>query len=236
MNKKLPLLFCLLSGVLIATSPIHAEKPSTSLLAGPPLETEPLLHNSSTPTLSLEDLPAGFQPLPPEFTAQIAQQLLALGQQLGQENVNPDNLFAFVHPQSFQVVLGFIGEVANAETQANFDNNLLLLQQPQMQQQILSQMQQKLGNMGGIKVVDFASVPELNDIANVSGGFTVRLNMQGQPLRMDLATFRRDDVAVMTAVMYLEPMGAMLPVRDVASTLDRKITGDLPKLPSLSSN
>lgn len=236
MSKKLPLFLSLLSGFLISTSSLHAEIPSPTPLEETPVQTEPLPDAESVPTLSLEDLPAGFHLLPPKFTAQIAQQLVALGQQLGQGSIDPDNLFAFIHPQSFQIILGFTGEVENAEMQAKFDNNMLSLQQPEMQQQMLSQMQQQLSAAGGVDVIDFASVPELNNIADASGGFTIGLNVQGQPFRMDLASFRRNNVTAMTAVMYLEPMGAMLPVRDVASTLDGKIAGDLPKLPSLSLN
>lgn len=226
--------FCLLTGVIFAWVPAQAAMTTaltesrTQLLAHPGIaESIPQIVTeqsvSTTATLTLEDLPPGFTELPPELATQVASRLDILTKQLGQGNLKPENFFTFVNPQNFQIVLGFTGKLPNKPEQASFDSSLQQLQQAEAQQQMLSQLQEKLKAFGEIKVTDSGTLPGLNDVANASTGLTLGLEMQGQPLRMDLAAFRRNTVGAFTAVMYAKGGQPAVAVGDVARKLDGRI-------------
>jgi hypothetical protein len=234
MAKRISVSFCLLTGVIFTWVPAQAAMTTaltesrTQLLAHPgiaetivQIATEQSV--STTATLTLEDLPPGFTELPPELATQVASRLDILRQQLGQGNLKPENFFTFVNPQNFQIVLGFTGKLPNKPEQASFDSSLQQLQQAEAQQQMLSQLQEKLKAFGEIKVTDSGTLPGLNDVANASTGLTLGLEMQGQPLRMDLAAFRRNTVGAFTAVMYAKGGQPAVAVGDVARKLDGRI-------------
>ena len=148
----------------------------------------------SAPTLTLDDLPPGFTALPPEIASAIASRLDSLRQQVAQVDLKPENFFAFVNPQNFQLVLGFTGKLPNEQEQANFDASLQKLQQPDTQQQAIALLQEKLKKIRGMKVTEYRLLPEANNLANASTGLALDMEMQGQPLRLDFAAFRRNDM------------------------------------------
>lgn len=225
---------CLLTSVILAGVPAQAAiaqaatAPHTQLIAQsgiavivPQIAAEP---SASEPaTLTLQDLPPGFTTLPPELAAEVASRLESLKQQLGQANLKPEKFFAFVNPQNFQVVLGFTGKFPSESEQASFDTSLQQLQQPEAQQLLLSQLQGKLQGFGGLQVTEYEAIPELNNLANASTGVGFGLEMQGQPLRLDVAAFRRNGVGAFTAVMYAKGEQPTIEVGDVARKLDEQI-------------
>lgn len=235
MAKIIPLSLCLLTAVMFAGVPAQATIASALTASPTPLiaqqgitQSIPKIaaeqSTSAQATLTLADLPPGFTELPPELATAVASRLDSLRQQLGQENLKPDNFFAFVNQQNFQVILGFTGKLPNQPEQTSFDTNLKRLQQPEAQQQMMSQIQEKLKGMGGIKVTEYKALPALNEMANASTGMTMGLEIQGQPLRLDFAAFRRNSVGAFTAVMYGNGEKPVLPLGDVAQKLDGKIT------------
>ncbi|HBB35165.1 MAG TPA: hypothetical protein DDZ80_30775 [Cyanobacteria bacterium UBA8803] len=229
MAKIIPLSLCLLASILWCAAPATAAmsttQTATNLNASPPIVAQ-------TPTpatnfkLTLEDLPSGFQELPPELTASLASQFQLFRQQFSQVNLNPDNLFAFVNPESFQVVMGFTSVLPNESDRTMFDVGLQQLQQPETQQLLVSELQQKLQGMrslGSVKVLDYKPLPQLNNLADTSTGFTLGIEMRRQPMRFDMATFRRNDVVAFTTVMYLDQEEPLIGVGEVARKLDNRI-------------
>lgn len=174
-------------------------------------------------TLTLQDLPPGFTELPPELAAQVSSRLDALRQQLGQGNLQPENFFAFVNPQTSQVVLGFTGKLPNESEQSSFDTSLQQIQQPEVQQLFRNQLQERLRTFGEVKVTQYSSIPEANGLANASTGIRLGLEMQGQPLQLDFAAFRRNSVGAFTAIMYTNSRQPALGVGDLARKLDSRI-------------
>lgn len=233
MAKRIPLSLCLLTSLFVAGVPARAAisvptASETLLIAQPGIvQTITQLVAQQTATsqakLTLEDLPSGFAELPPELATVLASRLDDLRQRLGQENLKPENFFAFVNPQTFQMVLGFTGKLPTEPEQSDFDANLQKLQQPETQQQLISQLQESGKAVGGIKVTEYRTLPRVEGLADGATGLTLAMELQGQPFRVDLTTFRRDAVAAFTAVMYADGEQPAIAVGDAARKLDSRI-------------
>lgn len=237
MAKRTSLSLCLFAGVIIAGLPTQAAITTAPTVSQPPLTAKHGIVNTvlqmaveqSAPTqptqatLTLEDLPPGFTELPPEIATMLASRLEVIQKQLGQENMKPENFFAYVNPKTFQVVLGFTGKLPNQSEQATFDASLEKAKQPEVQQKILSLLQEQLKTFGEVKVTDYRLLPNLNNVANASTGMTLALEMRGQPLRFDLAAFRRNTTGALTGIMYANGEQPALGVGDLAQKLDQRI-------------
>ncbi|MBD1943044.1 hypothetical protein H6F50_11845, partial [Coleofasciculus sp. FACHB-712] len=64
---------------------------------------------------------------------------------------------------------------------------------------------------------------ELNNLGNASSGMTLALKIQQQPVRMDIAAFRRNSTGALTAVMYVNGKKPAVQVGDVVRKLDSRI-------------
>ncbi len=183
-----------------------------------------LLPQTRSPaTLTLEDLPPEFAPLPPTISSEIATQLQALRQRLGQDTLKPDSFFAFVNPENFQLVVGFAGTFANSEARSRFDASLQQLQQPERQQLVLNQIQEGLKAFGDIQITESSERPELTNLGNTAAGMTLMLASESQSLRLDSIAFRRYGTGAFTAVMYADGTQPLIAARDVAARLDRAL-------------
>ncbi|HEY9673476.1 MAG TPA: hypothetical protein V6D11_18680 [Waterburya sp.] len=234
MAKRISWSVCLLVGVLVAGAPAQAAIVTAPTVSQPPLTAQPsitktlnpIVAEPSTPVLAaltVEDLPPGFTELPPEIAASIASRLEVLQQQIGPGNLKPENFFAFVNPQNFQIVLGFTAKLPNQAEQSRFDGSLKQLTEPEVQQRTLNLLQEQLKAFGQVKVTEYRPIPELNTLANASTGITLGLEMRGQPLRLDLAAFRRNATGAFTGVIYANGAKPLVGVGDVAQKLDRRI-------------
>ncbi|MFW5666139.1 MAG: hypothetical protein ACOC2Z_11470 [Coleofasciculus sp.] len=71
--------------------------------------------------------------------------------------------------------------------------------------------------------MEYQPLPELNNFADTSTGFTLGIDMEGTPLQLDMATFRRGGMVAFTGVMYLNGQMPLIQVGDVAQKLDSRI-------------
>ncbi|MBE9118695.1 hypothetical protein IQ249_22660 [Lusitaniella coriacea LEGE 07157] len=185
----------------------------------------PLLVKAEPPepvALTPEDLPSGFQEIPPAIRSQLAAQFKVFGEQFGQEDLDVENFFAFFNPQSFQAVMGFTGDLGTPEQQERFDANLQKLQEPDVQTQILESVQERLKEFGNIEITNPSVLSELNDVADASTGLSVEVKMQSQAFRIDMASFRRNEMGAFTAVIYRQS-DSPIAIKDLAEKLDRRI-------------
>ncbi len=223
MSKELLLTISLLFGVILAGG-----SPMVTSAANVPQVVAENQAPSSVPSsvkLTVADLPPGFEPLPPEIATMLSSKLGAFRQQLALVNTKPEDLFAYWNPESFQIILGTTSNLTKPQEQAAFDATLQQLQKPEVQQKMIEQLQQQLKVFKevALEVTGYKALPELNKLTNSSTGFAVDMNVQGQPVRMDLAVFRRNQVGAMTAVMYLKDQPPTVSVGDVAHKLDSRI-------------
>jgi hypothetical protein len=222
-RKFLPVKQQLAFVLSILTSSILA----ASLSQAAPLPTEvkqPVLEQPAkkTTALTLEDLPAGFQELPPSMKAEIIAKLEPFKRLLIKDNVPLDNYFAFVEPEKMEVVIGFTGMLPNQAQQGQFDAALEKARQPQFEQQI-KKLAQKLPSSQEVKVLKFKSLPDLNNLAQSSTGFSLDASIQETPVNFDVVSFRRSSVGVMTAVVYLTGNKPSVSLKDVATKLDGRV-------------
>ncbi len=175
-------------------------------------------------TLTLEDLPPGFQEVPPQIKQQIATWLEPFKQLLAKGNIPLDNFFAFANLQKFEVIFGFTRVLPNQPLALSiFDATLQQLQQTAAQQQLISQLRERQRTIPGIELIEYAALPELNNLANASTGLTLAAKLQGRPVRIEIAGFRRNTVGAFTAVFYVDGTKPVVSLKDVASKLDNRI-------------
>lgn len=253
MKKSLSLILCLLAGAIyaggsvkeaIATriSPIIAQtEPSASPQATPAPQVTPQPQTSSKVTLTLEDLPPGFQVVPPQMTANFVEMLK---KQLGQVSLNPENLFAFMSQtssstssqttsssQNAQIVVGYTGTLKETDRE-QFDDYIKKMQQPEVQEEMINQIRERLKTSTGIEIQEFSSIPELNNMGEISTGMTLKILMAGQPMRIDIGSFRRNSYGALTAVMYPDGQPPQITLSEITRKLDGRISSVAPGVSS----
>ncbi|HAX80379.1 MAG TPA: hypothetical protein DCY88_32230 [Cyanobacteria bacterium UBA11372] len=251
MKKSLSLILCLLTGAIyvggsvkeaIATriSPIIAQtEPSVSPQVTPEPQMTP---TSSKVTLMLEDLPPGFQVVPPQMTANFVEMLK---KELGQVSLNPQNLFAFMSQttssspsspttsssQNAQIVVGYTGTLKETDRE-QFDDYIKKMQQPEVQEEMINQIRERLKTSAGIQIQEFNPIPELNNMGEISTGMSLKIAMAGQPMRIDIGSFRRNSYGALAAVMYPDGQPPKISLSEVARKLDGRISSVAPGVTS----
>ncbi|MCL1472561.1 hypothetical protein LAY57_18000 [Argonema antarcticum A004/B2] len=218
MLRKLAITLCLLTGTTWTGGfllPVFAADPVPS--------SATQQQTPANSALMLEDLPPGFRELPADVAAEVSTKFEALREQLTQAGMKPNKFFAYINPQNFQIVFGFTGELSEQPDRANFDATLKQIQEPEYQQQLMSQYREALKASQGIEILEYGSMPELNNVADTSSGMTVSVSMQGQPLRLDVAAFRRSNVGAFTGIMYPKGRVPTVQLGYVARKLDNRI-------------
>ena len=220
---------CLLTSAVLTAAPIQAipvaQTPQPSVQPTP-VTPSPAAGQLAAPvaTLTVQDLPPGFKEIPPEIKQQINARLEPFKQVLARENLPVDNFFAFVNQTNFQVVFGFTGTLSNQPQQVKFDTAVQKFQQPEVLKQEMTRLQQKLQSFPAVKLVDYKTLPDLNNkVANTSTGLTLQFDFQRQPVRVDVAGFRRNKTGAFTAVLYPTKVVPLVAVKDVATKLDSRI-------------
>ncbi len=210
---------CLLASAVLAVTPAQAAPSPTLPLS--PSPTTPL--STTAPVkLTLQDLPQGFQELPPDVKSMLTSRLATLKSALPIDKVPLENLFAFVQPNQLEVVMGFTDSLAQPQ-QAQFDATLQNLQKPAGIAQFAAKFKQQIQQVPGVQVSEPQIIPQDSKIGNNSAGMTFIITMQGMPLRMDITSFRRGGVAALTAVTYMDKAKPLVSIKDIASKLDSRI-------------
>jgi len=80
-----------------------------------------------------------------------------------------------------------------------------------------------VGEMGATDILEQKELAHLNDIGDTSAGLTVVADMEGIPMRMDMAVFRRGIVGAFVLVMYIDGEVPVLTVEEVTNKLDDRI-------------
>lgn len=230
MFKKVFLALCLINGIVFSSGAVHSQTlEPTNLLAyegdNPSEATESDTEvKEAKVVLTPEDLPPGFQSLPPEFADQITSQFKVLSEKLGQGNLQPEDYFVLVSPNltNLQIVMGFTGKLEEGAID-NFDANLEDMQKPESREQVLALMQGALKNFPGLAIVDYEELPLEEQIADNSTGMRATIKLQGRSFQVDMVTFRREQLGVLTGVMYFENKEPKVSVAEVANKLDERI-------------
>lgn len=227
MIHKFRLSLCLLTAVIwtgSVNSAIFAQTTPEATQQLPAATTTPA-QTYNNAILTVQDLPSGFQEIPPEIAKQIQSKFDVLSTQLAKAGMKPEKFFAFINQETLQMVVGFTGLIPNQSDQANFDATLKQMQQPEYQKQMINEIKETLTNSEQeIKIREYGTVLSVNNIAESATGMTVAIDSQGQVFQVDLAAFRRSNVGAFTAVLYpQEKRPTINLLDDVARKLDARI-------------
>jgi hypothetical protein len=132
---------------------------------------------------------------------------------LSGDDLSVESVFAFMEFTRFEFVMGFTALLETRLDQASFDAEL------GDTDYLINAF--VLG-LGASEVLEQGEIPGL-EIGDTSAGLTVVANLEGIPMRMDMVVFRRDVIGAFVLIMYLDGDVPVIPVADVAETLDDRI-------------
>ncbi|HEY9748015.1 MAG TPA: hypothetical protein V6C63_05025, partial [Allocoleopsis sp.] len=162
------------------------------------------------PTLLLEDLPTGFQPLS-------GPDLAELSKSLSEGDYKTESLFAFQEDEHFEYIIGFTTSLPTPEAQAAFDTEL---RQVDFLEEFAKGFQQ---GAKGIEIAGKGALRNLEGIGNAIAGLGFTSNIESIPVRLELVVFRREQVGAFLWIMYLDGDKPVIPVEQVAQKLDNRI-------------
>lgn len=184
--------------------------PPPTLTATPistPTDIPTSVSDLSKAVLTLEDFPFG-------FTEMSLAEFGLTKEALSGEDFTVEEIFVFLAADPLEIVIGFTTLLPTQLDQVGFDVGL---HQPDFM------MDAFVGGMGATDILEQKELPHLNDIADASAGLTVVADMEGIPMRMDMAVFRRDIVGAFVLVMYIDGDVPLWSVEEVTNKLDDRI-------------
>lgn len=159
-------------------------------------------------TLRLEDLPAGFTAMPPA-------ELANLKEQLSQDEIAVENVFAFVAQEQFQLIMGITTRLETAQQREQFDE---LLKDPEKLKSLLAE---------NLEITSQAPQP-LNNVSNigdVAAGVSLPVDLDSLLARLEILVLRRNQMGAFVFVLYREGQTPLYPIAEVGRQLDRRVQG-----------
>ena len=184
-----------------------ATKTLTPTPTNTPTITPTPLPDMSGVVLVLEDLPPGFEEVPPEefgFTSE----------DLSSDAFTVENVFTFMQVEPLGLVMGFTTLVTSTVDQLSFD---VALTQPEFLMEAL------IGGMESSDIQDQRELPGLAVYGDTSAGLTLATDLGGIVMRMDLAVLRRDVVGAFLISMYIDGNIPTITIDEIASKMDQRI-------------
>jgi|GEM_PF-1112515 len=217
MKKKVLLLVCLLISaglgggfceVSIATKAIDR---SNILSADIP---EPAADLSSL-VLTLQDLPPGFTEMPSDYVASLRNQL-SQGR-----DFKPASIFAYQKidnskPLELQLLIGFTVQLSEPTLQAAFD-------QASGQGLFAKALTQGLNDNKEFQFAPPATLTLQDKIGEVSAGWRSQGKVENIPMNVDLALFRRGQIGVVMATIYLDGTKPTITISEAGRKFDSRM-------------
>lgn len=187
------------------TTPVRAES-----VVVEPVSTESLILAQAGTwadvTLRLEDLPPGFRAMPPA-------ELAKLKEDLSQDEMNVENVFAFVAQQQFQLIMGITTRLETAQQQAQFDE---LLRDPEKLKSLLAE------NLLATPV-PAQPLNNINNIGDVAAGVSLQVDLDNLLARVEILGLRKNQMGAFVFVLYREGQRPLYPIAEVGRQLDRRV-------------
>ena len=223
MKKKVVLLVCLLISagwgggfceVSIATKAIDR---SNILSADIP---EPAADLSSL-VLTLQDLPPGFTEMSSDYVASL-RNLLSQG-----PDFKPASIFAYPKIDSklfeLQLLIGFTVQLSEPTLQAMFD-------QASGEGSFAKAFSQGLNDNKELQFTPPATLTLQDKIGEVSAGWRSQGKVENIPMNVDLALFRRGQIGVVMATIYLDGTKPTITISEAGRKFDSRMMEFRPDL------
>lgn len=157
-------------------------------------------------TLRLEDLPRGFTAMPPS-------ELANLKQQLSQDGIDVENVFAFVGQEQFQLIMGITTRLETPQQQAEFDE---LLRDPEKLKSLLAENLEETN-------VPPQALNNINNIGDAATGVSLRVDLDGLLARLEILALRKNQMGAFVFVLYRDGQRPLYPIAEVGRQLDRRV-------------
>lgn len=160
----------------------------------------------SIPRITLDDLPSGFEEVPPE-------ELGMDESSFSDDNLKVEEVFVFVNSTNFQMIFGFTFFLNNSLDRVSFDVDV---NQPE------STMGSFVEGIGAENVKDQKILNGFEDVGNTQVAMTMVADLEGIPIRLDVLTFRRDTMGTMFMSMTIEGETPNITLHDLGLLMDQK--------------
>jgi hypothetical protein len=159
------------------------------------------------PVLDLADLPQGFEEL------DLAQMGVTV-ESLRSSPFPVQSAFAFLQPQTSEVVMGGTVSLSNAFERIGFD---VLLNSPNLIVNLAFS-----NDTGQVKIVEQAALP-INRVGENSAGLTLLLDVNGTLMRANMVGFRQGAYGAFVGTIYPEKAESAVSLESLAQTLAGKL-------------
>jgi len=199
-------LLCLFLGATIGTVSATAEIEPQTPKARVAIATELLAQTSqwSDVTIQLSDLPEG-------FTAMPASELAELKEELARDDIDVENVFAFVAQQRFQLIMGITTLLQTQQQQEKFDE---ILRDPQVLRTLIAEEMDP--------PEDPAEPLDVKRIGDAAGGVRLPVNLEGLMAQLEILAFRQDEMGAFIFVLYREGERPLVEIAEIARQLESR--------------
>lgn len=157
-------------------------------------------------TLRLEDLPRGFRAMPPA-------ELAKLKEDLSQDEIDVENVFAFVAQEQFQLIMGITTRLETVQQQQQFDE---LLRDPEKLKALLAENLQETN-------VPPQPLNNVSNIGDVAEGVSLQVDLDNLLARLEILVLRKNQMGAFVFVLYREGQRPLYPIAEVGRQLDRRV-------------
>ena len=223
MKKKVVLLVCLLISagwgggfceVSIATQAIDRSPILSADIADPAADLSSLV-------LTLQDLPPGFTEMSSDYVASL-RNLLSQG-----PDFKPASIFAYPKIDSklfeLQLLIGFTVQLSEPTLQAMFD-------QASGEGSFAKAFSQGLNDNKELQFTPPATLTLQDKIGEVSAGWRSQGKVENIPMNVDLALFRRGQIGVVMATIYLDGTKPTITISEAGRKFDSRMMEFRPDL------
>ncbi|MEB3826504.1 hypothetical protein [Phormidium sp. CCY1219] len=199
-------LLCLFLGAMTGTVSATAEIEPQTPEARVAIATELLAQTSqwSDVTIQLSDLPEG-------FTAMPASELAELKEELARDDIDVENVFAFVAQQRFQLIMGITTLLQTQQQQEKFDE---ILRDPQVLRTLIAEEMDT--------PEDPAEPLDVKRIGDAAGGVRLPVNLEGLMAQLEILAFRQDEMGAFIFVLYREGERPLVEIAEIARQLESR--------------
>jgi hypothetical protein len=216
MKKKVVLLVCLLISaglgggfceVSIAAKAIDRSNILSAHIPDPAADLSSLV-------LTLQDLPPGFTEMPSDYVA-------SLRNKLSQDpDFKPGSIFAYQKIDSklleLQLLIGFTFQVSDPTLQAAFDQGI-------GEGIFAKAFTQGLNDDKELQFTPPATLTLQDKIGEVSAGWRSEGKVENIPMNVDLALFRRGQIGVVMATIYLDGTKPTITISEAGRKFDSRM-------------
>jgi len=194
---------------------LHAPQPGPVQLAQTTAAT-----STASPLLVQDDLPAGFQALPPTVANQLAAQFEALSGQLSQSGIEIETMAAFYKMTPLQVIGSSSSSIADP---AAFDEYLSSLEDEATRDRLFAQVQSSIANVGPVEMQGYEYLTDLSNVADKSAGVSLDMRVLNQDLQANIALFRRGNTGVLAAIIHRPNESPELALESLVEMLESRL-------------